>query len=286
MKKYITGILAVVLMICGCTEDADKWSDVQKDMDVGGAIPYTKFYSAKIFDVLDLDNAALNFELLVGAAGEGENYTKVKLYKSYNGGAEVLHADYPASQIPSNVTITVAQALADIPGVTKDSLNGGDFFDWRFEMEFPDGTSGVYNVDAAATFPDFRAYVASTPDFDISGEYTMNLILDEVGLASPTATVTISTIGGTAKSQYLLSEGAAELVLNWFALELPYRILYIGNNTFQLWPRAEDWLGDYFGLDGTATYDPNSGKLTVDAVWSDSYGGISGLRLQYELVPN
>jgi len=285
MKKYITGIAAIILLMAGCTEDADKWSDVQRDMNVGGAIPYTKFFSPKLFDIVDLDNSSIRFTLYVGAEGEGKKFSNVKLYKSYNGGTEVLHAEYAASQIPAEISISVAQALENLSGVTKDSLGGGDFFDWTFEMEFPDGSSGEYNVDAAGTFPDFRAYVASSPDFDISGDYTMNLLLDEVGLASQTASVSIAKIGGTANSQYLLSEGAAELVLNWFELNLPYRILYIGNNVFQLWPRAEDWLGDYFGFVGTITRDPSTGVLTFDGTWDQSYGGISGYRLQYELVP-
>jgi hypothetical protein len=285
MKNTISAIAALVIILAGCTDDADKWSDVQRDMNVGGAIPYTEFYSPKIFDVLDLTNSEIRFTLLVGADGEGLNYVKVKLYKSYNGGDEVLHAEYPASQIPAEVSITTAQALQDLADVTMDSLKGGDYFDWRFEMEFPDGSSGEYNVDAASTFPDFRAYVASSPDFDISGEYTMNLILDEVGLASQTASVTITKVGGTAGSQYILSEASAELILNWFGLYLPYRILYIGNNVFQLFPRAED-LGAYFGFIGTVTRDPSSGVLTFDAVWDQSYGGISGYRLKYELVPD
>jgi hypothetical protein len=285
MKKSITGFTAIILMLTGCTEDVDKWSDVQRDMNVGGAMPYTKFYSPKIFDVVDLDNSSVNFTLFVGAEGEGAGFTGVKLYKSYNGGTEVLHKAYVADQIPAEVSITVSEALQDLSGVTRDSLKGGDYMDWRFEMEFPDGTGGEYNVDAAGTFPDFRTYVASSPDFDISGEYTMNLLLDEVGLASQTAAVTISKVGGTANSQYLLDEGAAELVLNLFELNLPYRILYIGNNVFLLWPRAEDWLGDYFGFVGTITRDPSTGVLTFDGVWDQSFGGISGYRLQYELVP-
>jgi len=73
MKKYITGIAAVVLMIAGCTEDVDKWSDVQRDMNVGGAMPYTRFSSSKIFDIVDLDNSSIDFTLYVGAEGKGQS---------------------------------------------------------------------------------------------------------------------------------------------------------------------------------------------------------------------
>lgn len=289
MKKAIFLIPAIIIALAGCTEDKDKFSEVMDDMDVGGAIPYTIHHTPKFFDVTDIANASINYDLKVGNSGEGSKFVKVKLYKSYMGGDEVLHAEYLNADIPYSVTITATEALAGLPGgETADSIEGGDYIDWVFEMEFPDGTAGEYQNEALGTFPDFRSYFASTPDFDITANtYTTNILLDGMGLATPGANVGMVLVGGTAKSQYIMSQGDSESVLNAFGLDLAYRILYIGNNTFIFFPAAEGFLSVYFGLEGTIVYDPGSGNLTVTANWSSwSYGPFASQPLNYELIPD
>ncbi|MFC2113424.1 hypothetical protein ACFLTA_09175 [Bacteroidota bacterium] len=56
-------------------------------------------------------------------------------------------------------------------------------------------------------------------------------------------------------------------------------------NVYQLWTSAEGFLSAYFGISGAIIYDPGSGKLTFDCVCVDSYAGISGSVLKYELLP-
>ena len=324
MKIYYKGILAIVLIIAGCTEDADKWSDTQRDVDLGGAMPYLQFTSPRIFDINDLDNSALNFTLNVGAEGKGKDYSQVNLYKSYKGGAWVLHNSYPAASIPADISISVNDALAGIDGITKDSLEGGDVFNWAFEMEFPDYVThtfsdtvgsrlvdagvpleydsvngvyidsyeyfdspyGIYNVDAAATFPDFASFFATaTEGYSIAGFYTMNLIRDDIGTADQTMSgYEVSAIGGTANSQYLLSDIGGTALLNLWGITVAYRIHYIGNNTFALNAGSEGWPDD-LKLVGSVTRNPDTGVLFVDALYQGSCCGLDGVVIQFELVP-
>jgi hypothetical protein len=324
MKKYYFGILAILLIIAGCTEDADKWSDVQRDMDVGGAIPYIQFTSPRIFDIKDLNSSALNFKLNVGASGQGKNFTEVNLYKSFNGGAFVLHKTYASSEIPAEISISVEEALQGIPGVTVDSIVGGDVIDWAWEMVFPDyivntfdtitggeliesgvplvldeannvhadsnywfdGPNGVYNGDAAGTFPDFAAFFAtSTEGFTIDGSYTMKILQDDLGTAvSEMSGYAVDAIGGTANSQYLLEDISATALLPIFGITVAYRIHYIGNNTFALNAGSEGWPG-LIRLSGSVTWNPDTGVLLVDAVYAGSCCGLDGAVIKYELIP-
>jgi hypothetical protein len=226
--------------------------------------------------------------------------------------------------IPADISISVDEALEGVTGITKDSLEGGDVFNWAFEMEFPDytvhtfsesvGSSlvnagiplehdsvngvyidsyeyfdspyGVYNVDAAATFPDFAAFFATaTEGFSIAGFYTMNLIRDDIGTADQTMSgYEVAAIGGTANSQYLLSDIAGTALLNLWGITVAYRIHYIGNNTFALNAGSEGWPDD-LRMVGSVTRNPDTGVLFVDALYQGSCCGLDGVVIQYELIP-
>ena len=95
MKKIILLISIIVLAFAGCTEDKDKWSDVQKDMDVGGAIPYLKFFTPKLFDITDLGNAQMRFLLDVGASLLGSLVELSKLIESRHFEGDGIEWDRP-----------------------------------------------------------------------------------------------------------------------------------------------------------------------------------------------
>ncbi|MBN2348902.1 MAG: hypothetical protein JXJ22_08705 [Bacteroidales bacterium] len=287
MKKIYLILLMIFSILAGCKEDAEKWSDTMDNADVGGAIPNISFQTPRIFDFADLQNTRMIFDLKVGAAGEGLNYTKVIVNKSFNGGDFILHAEYLAGEIPAEIALTAADALSNFEGVTISTVQGGDFIDWQFLMEFPDGTNGEYNVDALASFPDFRSYFASAPSgFTVEGSYTMNMINDDIGVADATKSgYQIQLVPGSGKSQYILEDITGTSLANLWDLPVPYRIYYIGNNEFVLNPGSEEY-PDLLRMIGTVVRDAGSGVITVNVTFANSCCGLNGANFEFELVPD
>jgi hypothetical protein len=284
MKKYLILILTVFALLNSCTKDEDKWSDTMNDMDVGAAMPYAYFTTPKIFDIANLDQTKIEFSLDVSATGRATNYRKVVLQKRFKSGSYVEHAQYLPGQLPANVSISVDEALTGITGVTKQTLKGGDYFDWRFIMDVPDTL--VYSAELAGTFPNFRSYFASSPQgFTVEGSYTMDLILDDIGTADAQKTgYTITLVPGTAKSQYILQDLGGTALLNLWGVEVAYRMFYIGNNQFVLSSASEGY-PTQIRLTGTVTRNPANGVITINATYANSCCGLNGARISFTLTP-
>jgi hypothetical protein len=284
MKKYLILFLCFFVILNSCVKDEDKWSSVMKDSNVGAAMPYASFTTPKIFDVANLNATRIEFNLNVDATGRAKNYHKVILMKSFNGGDFVKHAEYQPSQLPVKISLTVDDALSGIAGVTKESLKGGDFFDWEFIMDVPDTV--LYSPELLGTFPDFRSYFASAPQgFSIEGSYTMDLLADDIGSADlQKKGYQVSLVPGTGKSQYILEDISGTALLNLWGLEIAYRLFYIGNNKFVMNSVSEGYPEDIL-LTGTVVRDPATGVISVDAVYANSCCGLDGVIIKFTLTP-
>ena len=286
MKKhtYLFVIIATVFscLFTGCNENEDKFSDVMDGADVGSAIPFTKFFTPKVFDVADLANYKMEFELNVGAVGEGLTYTRIIINKSFNGSEAIQHAAIDAASIPYKFSTTAAEAIEGFEGITIDDVKGGDYIDWEFLVEFADGTNGNYAPEAAGSFPDFRSFFASSPQgFEVGGEYRSEILVDETGLTKAVIDPYLVTkVPGTAGSQYILQDVLHNASNEVYGVLVPQRLYYIGNNEFVFNSTPEAY-GAYFQATGTVTIDPSSGVITVDAQMT---GLIPG-RISYKLTP-
>ncbi|MCT4602142.1 MAG: hypothetical protein N4A59_04425 [Marinifilum sp.] len=291
MKKqiYLFAIIATVLscLFAGCEENEDKFSDVMDGADVGSTIPFTKFQTPRIFDVANLDTYKLEFELNVGAAGEGTTYKKIIIQKSFNGSDTIQHDEIDAADIPYNVSMTAADALDGFEGVTIDNVKGGDFINWIFLVEFADGTNGNYADEAANSFPNFTSFFASSLDFELASSYKQTVL--ETNASDATMVLnnqTISTVPGTASSQFIVQDMSCGIIDARFdAGDLNYRLYYIGNNKFVLNAASEAFPAFVF-MSGDVVLDPSTGVLNFDVNFKGSCCGLAGLTLKFKMEPN
>lgn len=278
-------LFLTLFTMSNCTKDEDKWPDVMKDADTGSAMPYAYFTTPKFFDVVDLNNAAIEFTLNVNATNKGTSFNKVVLEKSFNGGPFVVHAEYLPTDLPGNVKITVSDALNGIEGVNIADLKGGDYFDWRFSMDFPYEVN--YQAELLGTMPDFSSFLASSPSgFQVEGSYRMDLISDPSETATSVINgYTIALLPGTGRSQYMLQDISCGVINELFGVgNVAYRMHYIGNNAFALHVASEGWPG-LIRLTGTVVRDPATGIITVNAVYYNSCCGLNDLEISYTLTP-
>lgn len=300
MKRNIF-VFAIIATVCscfftGCNENADKWSDVMDGADVGSAIPFTKFQTPRIFDVANLDTYEMKYELNVGAVGEGLTYKRVIINKSFNGGEFVEHASIDAASIPADISVSAAEAIVGITimdgdverALTLEDIQGGDFFDWEYLIEFADGSNGNYADEAANSFPNFRSFFASSLDFEFAASYTLTVLETNVpDLVKPVMlNQTIATIPGAANSQFIVQDMTAGIVDAFFGVgDVNYRIYYIGNNEFALNAGSEGWPG-LIKCVGDVTLDPSTGVLTCDIALTGSCCGMAASEVRFEMVPD
>ena len=284
MKKIIVILISSFVLISSCIKDEDKWPKVMKDGDVGAAMPYAYFSTPKIFDITNVNTTKIEFSLNVNATNRAKNYRRVVLMKSFNGGEMVQHAEYLAADLPKVVSITVDQAIAGIEGLVKEDLEGGDYFDWEFQMDVPDTLQ--YQAELLGTFPDFRSYFASSPQgFQVEGSYTMNILIDDIEAADPVKTgYQIALVPGTAKSQYILQDISGTALWNIWEVAVAYRLFYIGDNKFVMNSVSEGF-PTQIRLDGTVERDGATGVITVDAIYARSCCGLNGARIKFTLTP-
>ncbi|WP_421920291.1 hypothetical protein [Marinifilum sp.] len=293
MKRYIyLFVIVATVFSClftSCDDNEDKFSDVMDGADLGSAIPFTKFQTPKIFDVTDLGNYKMEFELNVGAVGEGLTYKSIIVNKSFNGGDTIQHDQIAAADIPFVLSITAADAITGFEGVTIDNVKGGDFIDWIFLVEFADGTNGNYADEAANSFPNFTSFFASPLDFEFADSYTQTVLETNVPnlVTSVLENQTISTVPGTARSQYLVQDISCGILNAAFGIgDLNYRLFYIGDNKFALnagseaFPTAVLFAGD-------VELDPATGVMNFDVFMTDaSCCGLAGMTVKFKMEPN
>lgn len=270
----------ILLLASSCNEEMDKHAYVMEGTNLGGVMPSVIFSTPKIFDIADINNTTLEFNMNVATGGEYGEYRQVVIKKSYLGGDPVVHVTIPAAQIPQDVVISAADALDGL-GVDIDDIKGGDFIDWIFEIEFDDPDI-KFNDDALMeAFPDFRAFFASTPDFDIPAFYTVELIEGDFGGEIPVMpNQSFTVVPGTVNSQYILEDASVGAFQNNFGVKLAYRFFYIGNNEFALNANSEPW--GFVTLAGSVTRDSGTGIITVDAQY---VGWAGGTICKFRMIP-
>jgi len=180
-----------VVMISSCTQDAivDKAED--NLINQKGAIATISNVVGGFFDLTDKENAAVSFDL--GEAGEA--VSSIDIFKSYNGGEPVMHANVT----PGALTVSLQDAISGL-GIGLDDVAVGDVFELSFKTNT---ASGTYN--SGATLP----ITASCPSA-LGGTYSYvstDLVAANSTTACPdgevTGEVTFEDQGG---GKYLVSD--------------------------------------------------------------------------------
>jgi len=279
-------ILSVLIMSVSCKEEFEKQSYVMEGTDLGGVMPNVTFLTPKIFDVADAANTALKFKMNVATVGQYSEFKQVVISKSFNEGDPVVHMTIPASEIPKEVVISIADAVAGFD-IAPSEVAGGDFIDWSFMVEFDDPDI-KFNDDALTeAFPDFRSYFASPLEDQIEGTYTATLISSDFDGVGPDETINnyqITVVPGTSRSQFSLQDVSMNAIPKSydFIPQLSDIMFHIGNGQFVL--ATTGGAGGYegfFPVSGTAVRSGN--EITVTVQFLSNF--LDGNNLSFKLTP-
>lgn len=172
-------------------------------VEAGGVTAQVNNVQTGFYNLLDLDNASIAFDLTTN----GVDANSVTIFKSLNGGEPVEHAKI--SSVPSTITVSAADAVAGL-GVSLEDLELGDAFDFTFSVDAADGRT----LKSGNTLLNVKVSCASTLDGTYSavstGTSTDGCCPGELTVESE-VTVT-STGGGT----YSMSDFSGGLYFAWY----------------------------------------------------------------------
>ena len=121
MKKIhisLSIVSLVILMVFGCDTNED---DLMQAYVTGAVFPQITEVNSSFFDILDVDNAYINFTANV----DMELAESITIEKTYRG-TKTEMGTY--TSVPVNVNVTALEAVADIDGVSVGDLELGDVF--------------------------------------------------------------------------------------------------------------------------------------------------------------
>lgn len=121
MKKLhinIPIVMMMILMVFGCETDED---DLMQSYVTGAVFPEITEVNSSFFDILDVDNAFINFTTSVDMTA-AESITIEKTFR----GNKTEIGTY--TSVPLVVNVTAEEAVADIDGVSVGDLELGDVF--------------------------------------------------------------------------------------------------------------------------------------------------------------
>ena len=121
MKKIhisLSIVTLVILMVFGCDTNED---DLMQAYVTGAVFPEITEVNSSFFDILDVDNAYINFTANV----DMELAEYITIEKTYRG-TKTEMGTY--TSVPVNVNVTALEAVADIDGVSVGDLELGDVF--------------------------------------------------------------------------------------------------------------------------------------------------------------
>ncbi len=141
--KILLSIFLLTLFIVSCEEDDQVTGELElaRDVTLGNV-------QSSVFNLLDLDNAAVVFDL--GLSESGAEIQKVEIFQTFNGGNPELVSTI--TTVPATVSIPLTDAVAKTDK-TKEELVPGDLFFYSFKLTLASGkvvlSSSFINGNAA-----------------------------------------------------------------------------------------------------------------------------------------
>lgn len=215
-----------------------------------------------LFDFVDLASSAYQFEV----STLGEDVSSVEVYKSYNGGARVLHTTL--NSLPATVTLTPETTVEGL-GIIVDSLQLEDNFTISFDNvvsgsgSYPSSTSfnipvtclselaGFYTVTTTYGYHDFL------PDFNPHTLDSVEIVEVSAGLYETT-----DFSGG------LYSEGP--YVTAYGTTGLPTQFTDVCDQLSWI-DQSDEWGAMIPLAGGVNSVDPNTGVITI-SWFCEAYG--------------
>lgn len=246
--------MLTTLLVWGCDDREEMESVVLKSE---GAIPVITSGESTFYNLLDLDNASVDFDL--GINGKAES---VVIYKSFNNGDKIKLKE--VSSVPATVTVTLDEAINGF-GVTKDELVPGDMFSFTFEV-----ISGGKSYHSNVVFSAAGSCPSSIPEGEFlatSGGTSTYGPAPNNPLSNHEEVVTLTAEGG---GKYTISDFSAGAYRAWYSnfcgdCKNPAIITDVCNDlSFRV--------TDVFGClaTGTGSYDPQTGIAEMS--WSNCFG--------------
>jgi len=259
--KFLPALLLLTFVFTACEEDE---IDNVPSTVIGSAVKVAN--ADGLFDLGNLANSSFQFDV----STIGEDVTAVDMYKSYNGGARVLHTTL--NQLPANIVVTAAEAMDGL-GITESDLAIGDAFTFSFDNvrtgsgAYPSGTTidapvscisnlaGMYDVSTTYGYHDFL------PDFE-----THTMVSEIVEVAAGTYSIADFSGGLYSVGPYVAAYGTAGIPAEFS--DVCGQLSWID--------QADDWGAMIPAVGGVNSVDPTTGIITI-SWYCEAYGenGIS-----------
>lgn len=181
----MTVVAAIFMYVFGCSTNED---DLMQPYVTGTVFPEITEVGSSFFDILDIDNAYVNFTVDVDIS-IADSITIEKTYK----GKKTIVGNY--TTVPVTINITTEEAVGDIDGVTIDDIELGDSFLFEIVVTSKNGLKTRSNVI-------LRAPVACKSD--LGGTYTYSTEVTAVGDGGD-----IGGCGGSVTGEGSLEEDGA-----------------------------------------------------------------------------
>jgi len=252
-------MLLTIATLIGCVGDDFEGTDFPDTaFDNKGAIAVISNVQGGFFNLLDKENTTVSFDL----EGKGETVSSIDVFKSYNGGDAVMHANVS----PGPVSVTLQEAIDGL-GVSLDDVAVGDVVQLSFETNTSTGTfkSGE-TLDIPASCPSSLAgdYTSTTSGTSTDGCCP--------GTFTAERDITLTEVSGGV---YTVSDFSAGLYFDWYEV---YGITAANETDGALNAQLTDICGDITGTGtepfGTAiaitgSVDASTGVITY--TWTNGF---------------
>jgi hypothetical protein len=135
-NKYKAILTLAILFIFGCSTDED---DLMQPYKTGTVFPEITDVESSFFDSFDFDNAYIDFTVDV----DKEIAESITIEKTFGGRTTVIGS---YTEVPAQITVTAADAVADLDGVNLGDLEVGDVFTFEIIVNSKNGLSTRSNV--------------------------------------------------------------------------------------------------------------------------------------------
>lgn len=252
IRKLNISIVAMLLLIAlGCSTNED---DLMQGYTTGAVFPEITEVESPFFDILDIDNAYVNFTVTVDLE-QAESITIEKTYK----GSKTQMGTF--TTVPVAINVTAEQAVEDIDGVTKEDLELGDVF--TFEVVVTSKTGLVSRSNVLVNAP-----VACKSD--VSGEVAYEVLDSDLPeVKGQTGTLTWDEVGTGIYDWDTFTFGGYQALYGCCEQERGATILTVSDVCNVLSMRAADGFGCGWSI---SSIDENAGSVLTLTVRGECLG--------------
>ena len=196
MKNKINYILCVFILI---SFSCDREEAVDFDENPQIAIPSFEIKNSSFFNLTDLENAFVDFSLDV-ASEDASGVEQIEILKQFNDSDFIDHET--VTSLPTDLVITLDEALSGFGGVAKEDLEPGDFFNFIFKV-----TSGGKVYESGIVI---RANAACPSEISLASDTWSATGTNNNGFGlALTSSATGITITPQGDGEYLISDISA-----------------------------------------------------------------------------